>query len=53
MQIENVSYGKQDGQNICILAEIGGVKMAIPLDESNSDYQAFLEWVAEGNTIEE
>jgi len=53
MQIENVSYGKQDGQNICILAEIGGVKMSIPLDESNSDYQAILEWVAEGNTIEE
>ena len=50
MQIENVSYGKQD---ICIIAEMGGVKMSIPLDEANSDYQAILEWVATGGVIEE
>lgn len=25
----------------------------IPLDESNTDYQEYLEWVAEGNTPEE
>ena len=53
MQIETVSYGKQGGQNICIIAEIDGVQMSIPLDEANSDYQAILEWVAEGNIIEE
>jgi len=23
----------------------------VPLDEANTDYQAILEWVAEGNTI--
>ena len=50
--IDNVIYGKQDGQNICILAEISGVKMSIPLDEANSDYQTMLEWVADGNTID-
>ena len=26
---------------------------SVPLDEANTDYQNILEWVAEGNTIEE
>jgi hypothetical protein len=27
--------------------------LSVPLDPDNTDYQAILEWVAEGNTIEE
>ena len=27
------------------------IQQAVPLDESNTDYQEILEWVAEGNTI--
>ena len=41
--------------------ELGGYEMttnddkvwSVPLDENNTDYQAILAWVAEGNTIEE
>jgi hypothetical protein len=36
-----------------IIATDGEIKMSIPDDPANSDYQAYLAWVAEGNTAEE
>ena len=57
MNIQNVKYYKNvnDGNdtNIGITATINGENYAIPLDEDNTDYQAILQWVADGNTIEE
>ena len=41
-----------DGIEVCVLRKINGTIMSIPFDEANTDYQEFLEWVAEGNTPE-
>ena len=35
------------------LTQDDGLMKFIPLDEANTDYQEYLEWVAEGNTPEE
>ena len=51
------SYNRDTEQNDIL----GSYKMVlqddrikfVPLDEANSDYQAILKWVEEGNTIEE
>ncbi len=43
---ETVSSTKQD----ILYKEDGVVKLAIPKDPANSDYQDYLAWVAEGNT---
>ena len=29
------------------------IQLTVPIAEDNTDYQAILKWVAEGNTIEE
>ena len=36
-----------------VKATVDGVEWFVPLSTSNRHYQAILEWVAEGNTIEE
>ena len=35
-----------------VKTQVGNVITTIPFDEENTDYQEYLEWVAEGNTAE-
>ena len=42
-----------DGVENCVLTEKNGILFTIPIDEANTDYQEYLEWVSKGNTAEE
>jgi len=49
----NYTVGFNNIGNGSIKATINGVVWSVPLDPANRHYQAILEWVAEGNTIQE
>ena len=52
--IENAKYvAGVDGENTMISCTINGVGVSVSLDPDNTDYAAILEWVAEGNTIQD
>ena len=42
----------KEGDEICILTKVDDKQLCIPFSEDNTDYQEYLEWVAEGNTPE-
>lgn len=41
-------YKDHTGKNVCIIRLLDGA--FIPLDEGNTDYQQYLQWLSEGNT---
>ena len=54
MNITSAQYLQNtQGENITVKTTIDGVEMHVPIDPANRHYQAILEWVAEGNTIQE
>ena len=58
MNITNAQYyrilvDKDTYENTGVKATIDGQEMSVPLDPANRHYAAILEWVADGNTIEE
>ena len=40
------------GQNNYPIKQEGSIKLSIPLSADNLEYQAYLAWVADGNTAE-
>ena len=52
MDITSAKYtDNDDPQSVEIVVD--GVTMFVPLDPANRHYAAILEWVAEGNTIQD
>lgn len=54
----NVTYAKyiknpNTDQNESVSCTIDGKTMCVPMDTSNRHYAAILDWVAEGNTIQD
>ena len=45
--------GTETDDNDAVIAVIDGVTMTVPLDTANRHYQAILDWVADGNTIQD
>jgi hypothetical protein len=43
LQIRNV-------KNVILTSEDGSSTLAIPFEPANTDYQAYLRWLSEGNT---
>ena len=47
--VEKIYLNNEFMYYLCILQD--GKKMAVPLDEANSDYQEIQEWIAEGGVV--
>jgi hypothetical protein len=53
----NITYAKylinENNENCSVEIIVDGITKGVPLDEANTDYQNILQWVADGNTIQE
>ena len=49
--VEKLYNGIQGEFNSYKLTKEDGKVWSVPLDEANTDYQAILEWIADGNTV--
>jgi hypothetical protein len=41
------------GENVSVTATINGQEISVPMDSNNRHYAAILDWVADGNTIQD
>ena len=55
MNITSAKYARDNmtEENVSITIVIDSDTMSVPLDPANRHYQAILEWVEDGNTIED
>jgi hypothetical protein len=53
MNVTSAQYNAIGGVNGSITAVIDGETLSVPLDPDNRHYQAILDWVADGNTIQD
>ena len=54
MNIINAKYVDNDsGNHLNITVNTKAGTIYVPLDSANTDYQEILEWVKDGNTIED
>ena len=55
MTVTSAQYNADlDGNNSSVIkATINGVSLDVPIDTANRHYQAILDWVADGNTIQD
>ena len=57
MEIKNAKYivskDVKGDVKVGVQAELDGIITNVPMDEANTDYQNILQWVEDGNTIEE
>ena len=53
MTVTSAQYIEADSRNVAVSAVIGGETWCVPIDNGNRHYQAILDWVADGNTIQD